>query len=295
MRKRFVVTGHKGFIGSAVVAEILKTEGTGVDIYQTDDDLNDTALLIDLLRYAKPDYIIHCAGRTEGTREELDSSNVDATQSLFAAVRNVGISPTIVVAGSASVYGHMAAMQDKVKEDSNLHASTDYAYSKVWQESICGQFWREGMVVTVARIFNVLGTGQPAHLFPTALINRLVNTNDRKLMVRGLQHWRDFLDVRDVASALIHIARYGLQPVYNVGSGIGVKVKSIVTAIARAAGINDLEPIDVVGGGVSRCVADVSRLTALGWTQEHRTGVTLTDMVRDALDARDRALPLPYE
>ncbi len=78
-----------------------------------------------------------------------------------------------------------------------------------------------------------------------------------------------------------------LEPVYNLGSGSGVSVAEIMSAMARVTGVDftpDIHP---------RRPGDPARIVALGelaardldWQMRH----SLDDMVRSAWDARQAA------
>ena len=75
-----------------------------------------------------------------------------------------------------------------------------------------------------------------------------------------------------------------LEPVYNLGSGDGLSVREIMTAVARVTGI-DFEPEITARrpGDPARIVAS-GELAArdLGWQMRH----SIDDMVRSAWDAR---------
>jgi NDP-hexose 4-ketoreductase len=92
----------------------------------------------------------------------------------------------------------------------------------------------------------------------------------------GLSAHRDFVDVRDVASAVETAATAPgpLPPVLNVGGGGAVPVRELVRTLARIAGFRGR--IDEDGGGSARSgevswqCSDISAAReALGWEPVH--------------------------
>ena len=100
---------------------------------------------------------------------------------------------------------------------------------------------------------------------------------------------RDYLHVADLAECHVSAARAladgrPLDPAYNLGSGEGVSVRQIMTAVAEVTGI-DFEPVvaDRRPGDPARIVASGDRAARdLGWRMTH----SLADMVSSAWEAR---------
>src|SRR5205814_9916408 len=118
-------------------------------------------------------------------------------------------------------------------------------------------------------VFNVVGPGQSdGHVcgrFAAQLARR-----PQRLEVGSLKTTRDFIDVRDVAAALLLVSRKAEQGgVYNVASGRETPIRAVLAALLEVSGLTG--QVDVVSraaqsAGVSRQVADVSRLTRLGFS-----------------------------
>jgi GDP-4-dehydro-6-deoxy-D-mannose reductase len=92
---------------------------------------------------------------------------------------------------------------------------------------------------------------------------------------------RDFIDVRDVAAALVTIAeRAAPGSVVNVASGVGVSVRDVLRELVRIANVEVtlIERRDTLAG-VSRCVADITRLKQLGFRPAYSIEQSLRDLV----------------
>jgi dTDP-6-deoxy-L-talose 4-dehydrogenase [NAD(P)+] len=93
---------------------------------------------------------------------------------------------------------------------------------------------------------------------------------------------RDFIDVRDAAAALLVLAAApDPPPVVNVASGIETPARAVLDLLLELAGAPDVRVRWSAGRRVDvpRAVADVRRLTSLGFRTEHTLRATLAEML----------------
>jgi len=279
------VTGGAGFIGSAVIrraaaggreavalvreCEVEWLTG-GVDHRVVDWDAPQH--LRNALAGLDPGIVVHCAGvsaRSGGSVAALYSANVELTAELLEAVAQSCPHASVVLLSSAAVYG--SRPHTPTVETAPLKPETHYAYSKAMTEMLGRAFARnEGMRVTVARPFNVLGPGEPRGSVVSTLLGQLLSVpagQTAAVTLRETASVRDFVDVDDVADALLLIASRGEpgEP-YNVCTGVGTSVADLVQAAGRALA-RELE-VEVshpdLRGTVS--TGSPSLLRALGWS-----------------------------
>jgi nucleoside-diphosphate-sugar epimerase len=146
---------------------------------------------------------------------------------------------------------------------------------------------RHGIGVITARIFNVVGPGQAdSHVCGrlAAQLASLARAGPAVLEVGALDTTRDFVDVRDLATALLLVAHRGDHgSTYNVGSGRETPIRFILSELIRMAQIQGLvttahrkdQP-----AGVPRHCADISRLQRLGFVPTYSLAESLTDLLR---------------
>ncbi|TIT23969.1 MAG: NAD(P)-dependent oxidoreductase, partial [Mesorhizobium sp.] len=107
-----------------------------------------------------------------------------------------------------------------------------------------------------------------------------------------LTAWRDFIDVRDVASALVAIGFAGAGDIfYNVASGCETQIATVYDLLVTAAGIADPALAQLPGRAVDigRQVVDVSRLRALGWQPRVDLPQSLGDVMHYYLELETKA------
>ena len=314
----WVVTGGAGYIGSHVVAALLDA-GTSVVVV---DDLStgraefvprgaefvrgsilDRELVEATLERTKATGVIHLAGfKYAGVSVERPlhtyEQNVAGTAALLSAMQECGVA-RMVFSSSASVYGTPDA--DLVTEDTATRPESPYGESKLIGEWLLrDQARAAGLTHTSLRYFNVVGSGlpylhdvSPHNLFPLVFDALIAGTTPR---INGGDYptpdgtcVRDYVHVSDVAAAHVAAARRLesgelLEPAYNLGSGDGVSVAEIMTAVVEVTGIAftpDVGPRRA--GDPARIVASGALATRdLGWAMRH----SLRDMVESAWSAR---------
>jgi NDP-hexose 4-ketoreductase len=240
--------------------------------------LSDNNTLRRLLDELRPDVVFHLASALHSADErELASTNVDGTSSLVRALEGSGA--RLVLASSASVYGEPERVP--IDEAHPCAPTNGYGRSKYEAEQSA---LRHGGDVVVARIFNVVGPGTSEDHVCGRLALELVSAprgTPVTLSVGPLAPTRDFIDVRDVAVALATIAqRAEPRSVLNVASGVEISVRDVLRDLVRIANVEvTLTERADIRAGVSRCVADVTRLKALGFRAAYPLEQSLRDLV----------------
>lgn len=302
--ERVLVTGGSGYIGRWVLenlrtthpdASLWATGGDDTDLTPLADryqmaDLCDVRAVRSLLETCNPTRIVHLAGRiAPGSLAEHLEVNAVATGNLYQCLVDLGLAESVrvVQAGTAAVYGPVTAAELPVKEIQDLRPVTAYALSKCTQEQIaCMHAAQHKLTVMRARIFNLVGPGQGSHLVPATFIRQLASLPAGGVLeVGNLQTRRDFVDVRDVASALERLLFAGDSgSVCNVGSGVSTSVGEVLAMLIDMSGRNDVDvrPQRALMRGIDvpDICADISRIRAMvDWNPAISLRQTLADML----------------
>ncbi len=245
-----LITGVNGFLGRhvAVAAAAAGELVVGLDRAGVSAPVDILApdQLIAALERTKPDVVIHLAGalRSPDVRVLYDV-NAGGTAVLLDSIERVQLRPRVVVVSSSAVYG--APVDDALlTEESALRPMTHYGASKVSQEVVALRAFHAGQLpVMIVRPFNIVGPGQPSSLAAGAFAEQIAKAElsvERVMHVGNLAGARDFIDVRDVATACLAVARSG-QPgaTYNVSSERLVTLQTCVDTLLSFAKV----PIEV--------------------------------------------------
>lgn len=313
----WLVTGGAGYIGAHVVrafteagiaSVVLDNLSSGhrgfvpADIPFVRGSITDVEVLQALFAQYPIDGVVHLAGykyASESVTFPLLTyeQNVTGTAFLLAAMTNAGVR-RMVYSSSAAVYGNPDV--DIITESTPTKPLSPYGETKLIGEWLMrDQGIAQGLAHTSLRYFNVVGSGtdevfdtSPHNLFPL-VFDAL--TDGRAPRIFGNDYptedgtcVRDYVHVADVAAAHVsaaHAMMAGttLEPVYNLGSGVGTSVGQIMTAIAQATGITFQPEIHARRAGDPDRIVAEGALAArdVGWAQRH----TVESMVASAWSA----------
>ncbi|EEP74390.1 NDP-hexose 4-ketoreductase [Micromonospora sp. ATCC 39149] len=274
-----LVFGGSGFIGGHVRAA-LHPHAALVCPGRRDLDL--VACGVDelgaLLRACRPDAVVACTGRMDGRVDELVAANVSVTAKLVEAVAAHAPGARLVRIGSAGEYGpvphgHAAAESDEARPVSE-YGLTHLTATRLVELAAAA---RRVDGVTL-RVFNPIGPGLSADtvLGRVATLLRRATPPGGPVTVGPLSAHRDFVDVRDVAAAVVAAVRARRLPerVYNVASGRAVPVREAVRLMVEVAGftggVRENQPAPGRSAAVDWMCGDISRAARdLGWTPSY--------------------------
>jgi len=317
----WLVTGGAGYIGSHVVRELT---GAGIDAVVLDDlssgleafvpadvpfvrgSLLDRELIEQTIDRHGVTGVVHVAGyKYAGVSVQRPlhtyDQNVTGTARLLEAMSSRGVD-RIVFSSSAAVYG--TPPTELVTEDTPKAPASPYGESKLIGEWLLrDQGVAEGLRHTSLRYFNVVGSGRPDlwdasphNLFPLVFAalaeGRVPRINGDDYDTPDGTCVRDYVHVADLAVSHVAAARRldagePVEPAYNLGSGGGVSVAEIMTAMREGTGIDFTPEIAPRRpGDPDRIVADGSLAARdLDWEMRH----TLLEMVTSAWQAAPRS------
>jgi UDP-glucose 4-epimerase len=264
-RRRVLVTGGAGFVGSALVRRLM-TEGARVTVL---DDLStgraeavpagctvvpasvtDREILRALV--AENQWIFHLAARgivasTRNPREDFET-NAGGTLNLLLAARDHPVERVVYVS-SASIYGNPRTLP--INEDDAVVALSPYAVSKHSGEQYCLAFYESyGVPTAIVRYSNVYGPGQRPDNPYAGVVAKFfaAATAGEPMTIHGDgQQTRDFTFVDDAVEATLVVGTHPRAEgeVFNVGTGIETSVVGLAGAIAAAVGtVPTVEHID---------------------------------------------------
>ncbi|SCG58622.1 NAD-dependent epimerase/dehydratase family protein [Micromonospora halophytica] len=228
------------------------------------------------------------ANATDGwdrTEEQLARVNVDLVRRLLSAITSLPRRPRLVHLGTIHEYG---AVEPGVAIDETVVPKpvSGYARTKLAGSNAVLEAAHTGLVDgVVLRAVNVCGP----HPSPVSLPGRLLRLLDEatrtgRMEVSVATDRRDFVDVRDLADAILRAAdRPGLGCAVNIGSGTAVPMRDFVTLFVTSAGypasilVERPRPVRSLGGAWIE--ADIRRAgKLLDWVPRIPLGRSLRAM-----------------
>lgn len=256
--KRILVIGGAGFIGSHVVAELLKTDVGQVVIYDNfargkhsniAEYLKDKRCVIspnggdirdvDVLNaaVAGADGVVHLAAmwllHCKDFPRTAFNVNIEGTFNVLEACVNNKVE-RLVYSSSASVYGD--AVEVPMTETHPFNNRNFYGASKIAGEAICRAFYdRYGLNYVGLRYMNVYGPHQDQTAAYTGVIPIMLNKIDANepptINGDGSQAY-DFVSVRDVARCnVLALQSDATDDFYNVGTGVQTSIRELCDLI----------------------------------------------------------------
>tara|TARA_Y100000588_G_scaffold393210_1_gene508044 strand:+ start:6885 stop:7835 length:951 start_codon:yes stop_codon:yes gene_type:complete len=261
----YLITGCGGFVGSHYLEYLHNTGQTGevVGIGTTaplnapkdlrfrfiDCNLLDAKTLGDSIKEIRPRFCVHLASMSSVAAswtypDKSFHNNTSIFLNLVEAIRKYSPQTRILSVGSSEQYGALSLLAEYFTESDRLAPKSPYAVAKYSQELI-GQIYVKNfeLDIVMTRSFNHIGPGQ-AERFAVSGFSRLfaqaMNNGDDSLVLPtgNIQVIRDFIDVRDVVSAYEEILRGAhTGTVYNVCSGVGVALTSVINKLSEISGV----------------------------------------------------------
>lgn len=264
---RVMVTGGAGFIGSAIVDQLLDEHVGEIIVIDNfvrgrrsnldhalesgvvrvhDGDIADRALLaelmdgIDIVFHEAAIRITQCATEPRLALEVL----VDGAYNVFEAAVNAGVRK-VVAASSASVYG-MAETFPTAEDHHGYDNRTIYGAAKLFNEGLLRSFNEmSGLDYVALRYFNAYGPRMDVHGVYTEVLvrwmERIADGQPPLILGDGLQTM-DFVYVDDIARANVLAASSDVTDVVcNVACGVETSLVDLANLLLDVMG-SDLEP-----------------------------------------------------
>jgi UDP-glucose 4-epimerase len=305
---RFLVTGGAGFVGSAIVDQLLDAEAAEVRVLDnfvrgswgnlsaaletgrtnvTEGDIRDTALVdracegVDYIFHEAALRITQCADVPREAVEVLIGGTLNVLES---AVRH-GIKK-IVAASSASVYGEPSYLP--IDEGHPFNNRTMYGAGKIASEQLLRAFFTaSGLPYVAFRYFNVYGPRMDTvGVYTEVMIRWLdaIEANQPPLIFGTGEQSMDFVFVGDVARAnLLALEGDVTDEVFNVGTGVQTSLKQLCDLILKLNNSSlkpDYRETRRVGNVQARRAAVEKAKNILGFSSEVALEQGLSELIR---------------
>jgi len=299
-RKKILVTGADGFIGSHLVEGLVRT-GHDVRAFVFYNSFNswgwldqtdhETKQSIDVfagdirdpygVKQAMKDcdVVLHLAALiaipySYHSPDTYIDTNIKGTLNVVQAARELGIEK-VVHTSTSEVYG--TAKFVPITEEHPLQGQSPYSASKIGADQIAMSFCSSfGTPVAIIRPFNTYGPRQSARAVIPTIITQIAR-GARSLQLGAIHPTRDFNYVSDTVAGFIAVAKSdkSIGEVINIGSNFEISIGDTARMIAEVMGAEieiktDEERLRPEKSEVERLWADNSKASErLGWVPEY--------------------------
>jgi UDP-glucose 4-epimerase len=299
-KRRFLITGVAGFVGSHVAHKVQDAghDVVGVDDFSTgyaknipegiefiEGDLSEKDLVRKIPRGCE--VILHIAGQSSG-EISFDNPTSDLKKNAISTLNLIeyGIenkSERLVLASSMSVYGDTP--DHPISEAHPCTPLSCYGVSKLTAEHYLDVFSHQLPYVSL-RMFNIYGPGQDMSNLRQGMVSIFVSQalKNGVVEIKGdLQRYRDFIFIDDVVELWYRCAldRRVLNRCLNVGTGVRTTVEALIKQVVdHLPGVTHYIGAPTPGDQTG-IFADMSTAKSFGFLGEP---TSLTDGLRAFID-----------
>lgn len=305
-KKKVIVTGGAGFIGSNLAEELAQR---GYQVVIIDDlstgnlgniqavlpagqinfiegSITDLPLMQEI--FSGADYVFHQAALPSVPRsiedpETTHSVNITGTLNVLIAARDNAVKK-LVYASSSSVYGDTPTLPKT--EDMPPNPLSPYAVSKLTGEYYCQVFTRiYGLKTVCLRYFNVYGPRQDPKSAYAAVIPLFINAalaGGSPVIFGDGEQTRDFTYVKDVVEANIQAVESEVTGVFNLGNSQSVTINQLTNLIIELTGKNNIKPVyqEPRPGDILHSLADTTKAKAFGYNPRYKLEQGLKETIK---------------
>jgi len=301
MDTKVLITGGTGFAGSHLVEHLLEKGGFEIHVTSFGSTPTSVSALLPAERIHKlditneeetarlvnelqPNQIYHLAAIATVADSFTSPARSIVTNtllqiSILEAIRKHAPMARTLIIGSAQEYdfiGHDAS--GKITEDHPLGAVSPYGVSKIDQDLLAlSYFYTYNLQVIRVRPFNHIGEFQTHHFAVASFAKQIAEAEKSTkpgetavIKVGNMSAIRDFSDVKDMVRAYALLMEKGnVGDVYNVGSGVGYSMQAVLDMLVAQSTAEisvETDPERMRPLDVPSIVADISKISALGWT-----------------------------
>ena len=284
MRRRYLITGGAGFIGSHIVRRLVgqgevvrviddlstghltRLKGVRDAIEFVEGDLADKRISDEVV--AGVDCVLHQSAVPSVQRSLCDPigtnrSNVTATLNLLESCRKARVH-RLVYAASSSAYGDTQILPKT--EEIPPNPLSPYALQKLVGERYCKLYYDlYGLETICLRYFNVFGPGQDPHSEYAAVIPKFITkllANEPITVYGDGEQSRDFTYIDNVVEANL-LALQAIEAsgnVCNIGCGQHITLNELICLLEEIAGVKaEVNYTAAKVGDVRHSLADITR------------------------------------
>jgi UDP-glucose 4-epimerase len=305
-KKKVLVTGGAGFIGSHLVDRLVR-EGYPVRVIdnlssgkieniQHHIDTNKVEFIKGDIRDATlvnksvdgVGFVLHLAAiiSVPFSMENPDLTfdvNTQGTHNLLLAAAEKSVEKFVFIS-SCAVYGDPEV--NPVTEDIKTNPISPYAESKLIGERYCLSFNQSNQLKTVVlRFFNVYGPRQSMNAYSgviTIFINKVKQKEPLTIYGDGSQT-RDFVNVRDIVDGILASMKTNKTDgeVFNIGSGKPTSINDLAKAVLKLGNVDlEIKYEKYRTGDIKHSFADITKARKL---LGYEPKVSLRDGLRELI------------
>ena len=280
MKKKYLVTGGAGFIGSNLVDKLLEDNHHVIVIDNESAECHENFYwnnnaenhILDICNFdsindlfKEVDTVFHIAAEARIQPSLINPlktihTNVLGTANVLQACKENKVR-RVIYSSTSSAYGRVNSVP--FKENMKNDCLTPYSLSKVTGEELCTMYYKLFSLETVIlRYFNVYGERQPTkgqYAPIIGLFQTQINNSKKMTIVGDGTQRRDFTHISDVVSANILASKCENEKILGSLINIGTGINYSIMEIANMIGEQNYEFIPARVGELKETLSDITK------------------------------------
>ncbi len=228
------ITGSRGVLGRKIKS-ILPFK-----FYPLKENIEDYQKVEKWIKKRKYDLLIHLAAivptdKVDKYYQKARSVNINGTKNLIKVITKLKTPPKWFFYASTSHVYEVKFKNKKISENSKLNPYSKYGKTKREAEKIIiKNFKNKKIKFCIGRIFSFTDRRQKIPYVVPNLTTKIKKISNKKtLILKNINHYRDFLSTKDVSLAIKKLCKTKKSGIYNIGSGEKINLKTIALLIAK--------------------------------------------------------------
>ena len=262
MKKKILITGTSGFIGSHLIKKLpnhisaLENGGKNIDLRFRNE----------VLKLSKVNTVIHLAGKIPSEKNFSQNiffeHNVLGTLNVLEYCVEKKIKKLIYV--SSYVYGD--SKNNPINEKEIIQPHNVYTKSKVLAEELCKIYGKKfGINIIILRPFNIFGNSLKNNFLISNILKSI--KNNKPITIVNKNDERDYLYIDDFVDAIIKVIDYDCNyEIFNVGSGECISFEKLINLFEQKSGKKVKKVIKSSKVHIRKIQADITKINKkTGW------------------------------
>jgi nucleoside-diphosphate-sugar epimerase len=164
----------------------------------------------------------------------------------------------------------------KIKEKDNILPISKYGKTKLLAENI---LIKKKLNICIGRIFSFTHKSHDKNYLIPSLYNRICKSKKKQVILENLNHYRDFLDISDICSAISLLMKKKKVGVFNICSSKKNNLKKIALYMAKKKNISCKFKSNKYK--ITSLVGDNKKLSNLGWRPKKNINYIINSYIKN--------------
>ena len=227
------ITGSTGILGSNIIKDLK------FNFIIFKGDITKKKVVENWIKSNEFDFILHLAAivptiNVENNYKYAKKVNYSGTKNLVdSLVKYKKKIKSVFFASTSHVY-KIQNKDVKINENQKLEPYSKYGKTKLLAEN----YFRENLKKNkinhcIGRIFSYTDPKQNKTFLTPSLFYKIKKSNKQVINFKGLNHYRDFLSLKDIINAIKILCLKKKRGTYNIGSGKKVNLETIARILCK--------------------------------------------------------------